>query len=258
MTRTRFYNTEAVVLKKNELGEADSILTLYTPNRGKVRAVARGVRRPKSKLGGHVELLTYSQMSLSQSKSLDIITQSQTIDSFLPLRDDLWRTSQALYVVEIIGQSTAEEESNYPLFKLLVDTLHWLCQAHDSETTLRCFELHLSQCLGYRPQLYECLCCRNSLKTDDSFYFTPTGGGVICHHCRNRESMVFPLSRNALKTMRYLQRSDYASADRLRVKPELSSELKRLMQGYIRYLLERRVKSGEWLDRLKREGLSLD
>lgn len=258
MNRTRFYNTEAVVLKKSELGEADSILTLYTPKWGKLRAVARGVRRPKSKLGGHVELLTYSRMSLSQSKSLDVITQSQTIDSFLPLRDDLWRTSQALYVAEIIGQSTAEEEANYPLFILLVDTLHWLCQAHNGETTLRRFELHLSQCLGYRPQLYECLCCRNPLKIDDSFYFTPTGGGVLCHYCRNLESIVYPLSTNALKMMRFLQRSDYSSADRLRVKPELASELKRLMQGYIRYVLERKVKSGEWLDRLKREGLSLD
>ena len=137
MTTSRFYNTEAVVLRKSELGEADSILTLYTPKRGKLRAVARGVRRPKSKLGGHVELLTYSQMSLSKSRNLDIITQSQTIESFLPLRDDLLRTSQALYVAEIIGQSTAEEEANYPLFKLLVDTLHWLCHARNGETALR-------------------------------------------------------------------------------------------------------------------------
>lgn len=254
MTRTRFYNTEAVVLRKSDLGEADSIITLYTPVYGKLKAVARGVRRPKSRLGGHVELLTYSQMSLSQSRSLDIITQSQSIESFLPLRDDLWRTSQALYVVEIIGQSTAEEEVNYPLFELLVDTLHWLCQARDGETALRRFELHLSQCLGYRPQLYECLCCQTTLQPDDSFHFTPTGGGVLCHYCRNQESIVYPLSTNALKMMRFLQRSDYAGADRLRVKPELSMELKGLMQGYIRCLLERRINSGEWLERLKREG----
>lgn len=254
MTRTRFYNTEAVVLRKSDLGEADSILTLYTPSYGKLRAVARGVRRPKSRLGGHVELLTYSQMSLSQSRSLDIITQSQTIESFLRLRDDLWRTSQALYVVEIIGQSTAEEEANYPLFKLLVDTLHWLCQAHDGETALRRFELHLSQCLGYRPQLYECISCRTILQPGDNFHFTPSGGGVLCHYCRKQESIVYPLSTNALKMMRFLQRSDYASADRLRVTPGLSAELKWLMQAYIRYLLERKVNSGDWLDRLKREG----
>jgi len=258
MNKTRFYNTEAVVLRKIELGEADSILTLYTPRRGKIKAVAKGVRRPKSKLGGHVELLTYSQMSLSQSKSLDIITQSQTIESFLPLRDDLWRTSRALYVAELIGQCTVEEEANYPLFELLVNTLHSLCQARDGETILRCFELHLCQYLGYRPQLYECLYCSFCLKPNDKFYFTPTGGGVLCHCCRKEEPIVHPLSTNALKIMRFLQRSDYSSADRLRVKPELSSELKWIMQGYIICLIERKVKSGEWLDRLKREGLIVD
>lgn len=255
MARTRFYNTEAVVLRKSELGEADCILTLYTPIYGKLRAVARGVRRPKSKLGGHVELLTYSQMSLSKSRSLDIITQSQTIDSFLPLRDDLWRTSQALYVAEIIGQSTVEEEANFPLFKLLLDTLHWLCQSDDGETALRRFELHLTHCLGYRPQLYECLCCRTTLQPGDNFHFTPTGGGVLCHYCRNEEPVVYPISTNALKIMRFLQRSDYASTNRLRVKPEFSAEIKWLLQGYIRCLLERKINSGEWLDRLQREGL---
>ena len=111
----------------------------------------------------------------------------------------MWRTSQALYVAEIIGQSTAEEEANYPLFKLLVDTLHWLCQAHNGETALRRFELHLSQCLGYRPQLYECLCCRTTLQPGESFHFTPTGGGVLCHYCRDQEYIVYPLSTNALK-----------------------------------------------------------
>ena len=249
----RLYNTEAVVLKKIELGEADSILTLYTPHRGKLRAVAKGVRRPKSKLGGHVELLTYSEMLLIQSQNLDIITQSQTVESFLPLRDDLQRTSWALYVAELIDRFTAEGEENYPIFRLLVDTLHWLCHARHGEIILRCFELHLFQYLGYQPQLQKCVSCQSPLKPNTNF-FTPSGGGVLCPRCYDREPIVYPLSLNALKVMRFLQRSDYASVDRLRITPELSSELKQLMQGYIRYLLEREVKSAEWLDRLEKEG----
>ena len=123
MTTQRLYNTEAIVLKKHEVGEANSILTLYTPHLGKLRAIAKGVRRPKSKLGGHVEILTYSKVLLAQSQNLDIITQSQTIESFLPLRGDLWRTSRALYIVELVDQFSAEGEENYPLFRLLVDTI---------------------------------------------------------------------------------------------------------------------------------------
>lgn len=257
MTTSRLYNTKAVVLKKNELGEADSILTLYTPHRGKLRAVAKGVRRTKSKLGGHTELLTYSEMLITRSKNLDIITQSQNIESFIPLRDDLWRTSQALYVVELVDRFTAEEEENYPLFILLVDTMRWLCQARHGEIILRYFELRLFEYLGYRPQLQQCVICRSSLEPGGHF-FSPSGGGVLCPHCRDQEPIVYFLSLNALKVMRFLQRSDYAKVDRLRITTGLSSELKRLMQGYTRYLLEREIKSVEWLDRLEKEGLCLE
>jgi DNA repair protein RecO (recombination protein O) len=242
MTASRLYNTKAIVLKKNELGEADNILTLYTPHRGKLRAVAKGVRRPKSKLGGHTELLTYSEMLLARSKNLDIITQSQNIESFTPLRNDLLRTSQALYVVELVDRFTAEEEENYPLFMLLVNTMHWLCQARHSELILRYFEIRLFEQSSLEP---------------GGHFFTPSGGGVLCPRCHDQEPVVYAFSVNALKVMRFLQRSDYTSVDRLRLNPGLSLELKRLMQGYIRYLLEREVKSAEWLDRLEKEGLSL-
>jgi len=256
MITSRLYNTKAVVLKKNELGEADSILTLYTPHLGKLRAVARGVRRPKSKLGGHVELLTYSEMLLARSKNLDIITQSQNIESFLPLKSDLWRISQALYIIELVDRFTTEGEENYPLFMLLVDTMRRLCQAHSGELTLRYFELRLFEYVGYRPQLQHCVNCQTSLEARDNF-FTPSGGGVLCPRCRDQEPVVYSLPLNALKVMRFLQRSDYASVERLRMTPGLFSELKKLTQGYVRYLLEREVKSVEWLDRLEKEGLSL-
>ncbi|TET87330.1 MAG: DNA repair protein RecO [Dehalococcoidia bacterium] len=255
MTTPRLYNTEVVVLRKAELGEADSILTLYTPYLGKLRAVAKGVRRPKSRLGGHAELLTHSEMSLVQSQNLDIVTQSQTIESFLPLRDDLWRTSSAIYVVELVDRFTAEGEENHPLFRLLVDTLRWLCRARHGELIVRCFELRLFACLGYEPQLQQCVGCRSPLKPDINF-FTPSGGGVLCPRCRNQEPVVYPLSVSGLKVLRFLQRSGYASVDRLRITPELSSELKQLMRSYVRYLLEREVRSAEWLDRLEEEGFS--
>ncbi|MDI6814588.1 MAG: DNA repair protein RecO, partial [Dehalococcoidales bacterium] len=89
MSKPRNYQTEAIIIKKIKLGEADRILTLYTPHLGKIRAVARGVRRPRSKLAGHLELLTHSLVSLARGRNLDTITGSQTINSFLPLKSDL-------------------------------------------------------------------------------------------------------------------------------------------------------------------------
>lgn len=254
MSNPRLYNTEAVVLRKTDLGEADSILTLFTPHRGKIRAVAKGVRRPKSKMGGHLELLTHSQMLVARSKNLDIISQSQAVESFLSLRDNLWRTSSGLYVVELVDRFTAEGEKDYRVFRLLIDTLHWLCQARHGDLLLRCFELRLFDYLGYQPELQRCVVCRSSLEPGTN-YFTPSGGGVVCPGCRTQEVALSHLSLTALKVLRFLQSKTYAEVDQLRTAPEVSAELKLLMRRYTRYLLDREVKSADWLDRLEREGM---
>ena len=112
MPEPRNYQTEAVIIKKIKLGEADRILTLYTPDHGKIEAVAKGVRRPKSKMAGHLELLTHSQIRLARGRNLDTIIGSQTIESFMPLKNDIWLTSAGLYAVELINQFTVEKVAN--------------------------------------------------------------------------------------------------------------------------------------------------
>jgi len=253
LTTPKIYKTEAIVLRHINLGEADRILTLYTPNMGRLRAVAKGARRPKSKLGGHLETLTHSALMLSRGRNLDIITQAQTIDSFLPLRGDLWRSSMAVYAAELVNQFTAERVENYPLYKLFLNTLHWICEAQDLELTLRYFELKSLTHLGYKPELDQCIGCKTALEPIRNF-FSASGGGVLCPQCRGKEPLARPVSLNALKVMRFIGKSDYIKAGKLKLNVELSRELEQLMRYYIRYLLEREVKSVEFLDRLRRKG----
>ena len=252
MTAPRVYKTEAIVLKHINLGEADKILTLYTPNLGKFSAIAKGVRRPRSKMGGHLELLTHCSLMLARGQNLDIITQSETISSFLPLRDDLWRASLALYAAELVAQFTAERVENYPIYRLLLDTLKWLCETDNGDLILRYFELNLLTHLGYKPELQRCLDCKSPLEPTANF-FSSSGGGVLCPACREKEPLSQPISLNGLKVIRFLQESDYPKASRVRINQDLSRELESLMRHYIRYLLEREVKSVAWLDRLRRE-----
>jgi len=164
MSKPRTYQTEAIIIKKTKLGEADRILTLYTPHLGKIQGVARGVRRPRSKLAGHLELLTHSQVSLARGRNLDTITGSQNINSFFPLKNDLELTAHALYATELVDQFTADQIENYPLFQLLLETMHRLCLAGDNELVLHYFELHLLNEVGYRPQLQQCVSCRKTLE----------------------------------------------------------------------------------------------
>ena len=252
MTKPRNYQTEAIIIKKTKLGEADRILTLYTPHLGKIQAVAKGVRRPRSKLSGHLELLTYSLVSLARGRNLDTVTGSQTINSFLPLKSDLWLTSCALYITELVNQFTADHVENYPLFRVLLETMGELCRADNRELTLRYFELHLLNEVGYRPQLQQCVACQTPLEPVTNS-FCPRTGGMLCPNCHPGQPFSYPLSVNAQKVLRLLQNSDYNTANRLKIDAELSRELEIIMGNYLKYLLEREVKSAAWLDTLREE-----
>ncbi|MFA5375062.1 MAG: DNA repair protein RecO [Dehalococcoidia bacterium] len=252
MSTPKVYKTEAIVLKRIILGEADKILVLYTPNLGKISAIAKGSRRPKSKLSGHLELLTHCRMMLARGQNLDVISQSETISGFMPLRDDLWRTSLALYAAELVDQLTEEHIDNYPVYALLLETLHRLSEGDNGELTLRYFELHLLAHLGYKPEMHECLRCKAQIQPKEN-YFSISDGGMLCPNCRKKQPMCRPISLNALKTLRYWQSNNYEKSRKVKLSAELMQELEIILRQYIRYILERDLKSTAWLDRLKRE-----
>jgi DNA repair protein RecO (recombination protein O) len=252
MPRSREYQTEAIIIKKTKLGEADRILTMYTPGLGKIQGVAKGVRRPKSKLSGHLELLTYSQVTLAQGHNLDTITGSQTINGFTPLKTDLWLTSYGLYITELVNQFTAERVEDERLFRLLLDTLQNLCQANNRELLLRYFEVHLLEETGYRPQLQECVTCHRVLEpTTNSF--CARIGGIVCPSCAVNQPFSRPLSLNALKVLRFIQRNNFDTVGRLKIDTVLSLELENITRSFLKYLLERDVRSANWLDELKEQ-----
>jgi len=256
MSKPRTYQTEAIIIKKTRLGEADSILTLYTPHLGKIQGFAKSLRRPKSKMAGHLELLTHSMVSLARGRNLDTIIGSQTINSFLPLKNDLDLTSYGLYATELVDQFTAEHIENYPLFQLLLEVLHYLCLGGDNELTLRYFELHLLHEVGYRPQLQQCVSCHQPLEPVINS-FCPRAGGVLCPGCSQSQPLTRPISVDALKVLRFLQSSDYNTVAKLKMNPELSHQLEVVVRDYLKYLLEREVKSAVWLDNLRSAELSV-
>jgi len=258
----RTYQTQGIVIKHSKLGEFDRIVTVYTRDYGKVRAVAKGASRPKSKLGGNVQPITHSLLYLARGRNLDIVTQSQTINGFLAVKSDLWRLACALYILELLDSSTGEGGENRPLFDLLVETLDQLSRPESSETLLRYFEIHLLHHLGYRPQLRRCVGCDSPLKPAVN-YFCPDKGGILCHECisaesRRREegetgptSPSFALSIDALKVLRLWQSSDFATARRVRVRSDLSRELERVLHEYIRHILQRELKSLAWVEEVR-------
>ena len=117
--RERVYRTEAVVLRHSDFAEADRLLTVYTPYLGKVRLLAKGIRKPRSRKAGHLELFTRTQLLVARGRNLDIITQAQTLEPYLALRQDLWRMSHAYYVGELVDCFGEEQAENHTLYRIL-------------------------------------------------------------------------------------------------------------------------------------------
>ncbi|MBI2935449.1 MAG: DNA repair protein RecO [Chloroflexi bacterium] len=252
MDRARLYKTEAVVLKQAPVGEKDRILTLYTPYLGKLRAAAKGVRRPGSKLAGHLEPLVHCRLMLARGRNLDVVTQAETIASFVRIRNDLDRIAYAIYCAELVDAFTPDQEANSPVFSLLLDTLGYI-EEGETPKCLRYFELHLLRHLGYMLELHRCVECNREI-APEAHAFAPAGGGVACTNCLGRlTGPVLPLSLNALKALRYLQGRQYASARRLHLTASLAMEIEGLLRASLQHLLERELRSTAFLRQLRRE-----
>src|ERR1041385_4086367 len=181
--REHLYKSEAIIIRRSDLGEADKILTIFTPHFGKLRVVVKGVRKVTSRLAGHVELFTRSQMLLAKGRNLDIITQSETVDAYRPLHDDLARLARTSYAAELLDKLTPDALENYPAYKLTVEAFQLLSTDADPDKVLRWFELQLLGYLGYAPELTYCVECRNEL-TPVVNSFSPALGGVVCAACK--------------------------------------------------------------------------
>lgn len=252
MTAPRSYRTEAIVLRRTEHGEADRIVTFFTPEYGKLKAVAKGVRKPKSKLAGLVEMFTHSSLQMARGHGLDVVSQGEAIHPFLPLKTDLQRSSCAFYVVELVNRFTMEHQENEQLFHLLLTALTGLCDSANTSLLLRWFEMDLLQSMGYRPNLHSCVNC-NAVLEPKTNAFSPAGGGVVCPTCAGAEPTARAITVNAIKVLRLFQNDDYSTASRLNIGAQLGSELEQVLRSYVEYLLERKIQSASFLDRLKNE-----
>lgn len=144
------YKTEGVILKRSNYGEADRILTIFTKHYGKIKAIAKGVRKITSRKGGNVELFNHCVLFLAKGRNLDIVTEAQVVSSFSRLGGDLEKTAAAFYVVELVDQLTAEGQINRQVFDLLVGTLSELrAESREPSALTQNFEIELLKLLGF-------------------------------------------------------------------------------------------------------------
>ena len=248
--KERTVRTEAVVLRHKDWGEADRILWLYTRKMGKVRAIAKGVRKIRSRKAGHLEPFTRVNLMLARGRDLLIVTQAETLEAYSNLREDLIHVGYAAYVIELLDRFTYDEDDNLQLYRLLNETLSRINSIENPTLPVRYYEIHLLNLLGYRPQLFNCVHCESEIQPEDQ-YFSISQGGVLCPKCGPKFADASQISLETLKYLRHFQRSSFSEIEQIHLTPQLNRNLETLMQQYFTYFLERNLNTPTFIRRVE-------
>ena len=247
--RPRVYKTEAIVLRTMDLGEADRVLTVLTPRLGKLKVIAKGVRRPRSRIGGGLQPFSDVQLVLAVGRTFDIVTSTSVEDPHLGVQNDLHSTAAAWYAVDLVDRFVEGAADSHDAFRLLAQALSALDagSAVSREVVTRWFELALLDAMGFRPELARCLECGSAIEPEGNAY-SPVGGGTLCPQCRHAAHGARTVSADALKVLRHLQRSPLVGVLRLRLAIALQREVERLLHATVTAVLERELRTRDFLD----------
>lgn len=251
MPAPRRYTTDAIVLSRFDLGEADRVLTLITPAGGKLKAIAKGIRRPTSRLGGSLEPFAELTVALARGRTFDVVTQVSVGHAWLRLRDDLERAATAWYLAELADRSLEERHAAEPLYALLRRAYELLDAGMAAGRVARWYEMHLLDELGMRPDADRCVECDRVLEAEERFRWVPPVGGLVCERCPGPPHDRAGLSLDALKLIKAYQRLDIEAIAGLRLAEATEREVEMALRDFVRGALERDARSLAFLDEVR-------
>jgi DNA repair protein RecO (recombination protein O) len=251
MPAPRRYTTDAIVLSRFDYGEADRILTILTPGSGKLKAIAKGIRRPTSRIGGSLEPFAELRIALARGRTFDVVTQVEVIHPWLRLRDDLVSFGTASYMAEMADRTQEERHAAESVYLLLKRGYELLDAGMDPGRVARWFEMHLADELGIRPEVDRCVECGRLLEAGERYRWVPPLGGVLCQRCPGAPHGIAGLSLDALKLLKAYRRMDVEALAALRVRADVEAEVEAAMRAFLAYTLDRSPRSLAFLDEVR-------
>ena len=206
------YVTEAINLKSYNLNDADKIIVMYSKENGLIKGVAKGVKKPKSKLGARMDLLMANSLQLLKGRSMDTIIQAQTLNNFKKTREDIDKLMLSSYVSELIvnfgeGSESASEE----IYELLYKALNRISDSVEKKDALIAvikFQLKILLIMGFCVELDTCLCCRERV-LDDELYFSSKMGGILCKECNEHLGVNLKMHRKIKEFLEAMLQFDF-------------------------------------------------
>lgn len=236
------YNLEALVIKARPLVEADILVTLFSRERGKIRAAARGTKKPRSRLSAGLLPFTHGRYQLWEARNLDGVRQAQVLTSFSYLREDLDLMCHAGHMAWLADAFTTEGDPSEPFFLLLLTSFSLLQGLHPG-LVRRFYEIRALGVFGFRPEVEVCASCGGQLSQSGQ-RFSSSAGGILCRGCRSGRDMGRSISPKARKLLALLQWVHPRQLSRITWPEPGSGELEIIMDDYLAYVLDRPLPTG--------------
>jgi len=237
------YKTKGIIIKRSNLGEADRILTIYSQKFGKIKAIAKGIRKILSKLGGNLELFCLDDLLIAEGRNLDIVAGAETIKCYLNLRNNLKSTHIAYYLAEIIDKMTEEKEPHPEIFDLLESALENL-SIKENKLLIPYFEINFLSESGFKPEVYKCVVCNQKLPQKNNS-FSLESGGLVCGQCNRIDSK--KISDQAIKIIRLLLNHKIQIIDKIKTKDEYLKEVEKISRLYLKTIVQKDLKSESFI-----------
>jgi DNA repair protein RecO (recombination protein O) len=241
--------TPAITLKSLKWGEADRIVTLYAKHLGKIRAIARGARRAKSRLGASLEPLMLCDLNLFEKSgdTLYRVSQVDLVEPFIRIREDLTIMAAAARMANVVGAVTPDGDPDPQLFETLEQGLRSLLTGDDPALTALLFQIRLLGLTGFRPQTDHCAACGKTRVIEEP-QFSPASGGLVCVTCAARQRVpCLPLSRGSLAFLQQALRLEPAMVTRLKAVGQVRCEVEDAIESYVTMVAGRRIPPVDFL-----------
>lgn len=235
--------TSGIVIKKLNLGEADRILTILTRDRGKIRVLAKGVRRPKAKLTGFADMFHYNDFILAEGRNWDIVTAATTVERFLREDTSLEQIGLMYYACELVDKLIEETQMVKGSFELLRETLHYIKNHPETIVARSYFEMKLLMMLGFSPILEQCAVSRQPIREAETIYFSCRLGGAINESARTQDELARAITPITLKWLRLLQRYPLEAIEKIKVDEQTLKQAAGVLSDFVEYATEVRARS---------------
>jgi DNA repair protein RecO (recombination protein O) len=238
---------EGIIIRTNDYGETNKIITVFTRELGKIGLMARGAKKPSSRLSSISQLFTYGYFLVQTSKGLGTLQQGESITSMKHIKADIIAMAYASYIVELTDKAMEEKKGNPYLFELLYQTLNYINEGLDIEILTMIYELKMLQVIGLYPHLSSCVNCG---RTESVFSFSIQEGGFLCHICSEKDPNRLQISPATVRLLRLFYSFDIKRLGNISVKNETKAELKMVITRFYEEYSGLMLKSKRFLNQL--------